>query len=110
MLRAGDVIKFFSGTIRDPKPKWHLCVSVEQGWFFRINTSGRWGEPFALSAAENPCLKHDCYVELNAPVEIDDYEIEEALRTPANHKGRLSDTTLARFTEHIPTVRTIPKW
>ena len=109
MLRVGDVIVLFSGTIPDPKPKWHLCVSVGRGWFFRINTRGHWGPPFALSAAENPCLKHDCYIELNAPVQFDEYEIEEALRVPANYKGRLSDTTLARLAEHIPKVRTIPK-
>lgn len=107
MVRVGDVVVLFAGTIRTPKPKWHLCVSVGEGWFFRINSKPHWEPNFALSAFEDLCLEHDCFLELNVPVAFDDYEIDEALRVPANHKGRLSDETLSRLAASIETVSTL---
>ena len=109
MVQVGDVVVLFSGTIQNPKSKWHLCVSVGEGWFFRINTKPHWGPSFALSAEQDTCLDHDCFLELNVPVEFDEYEIDEALRYPANHKGQLTDSTLTELAEHIQTVTSIPK-
>ena len=84
-----------------------LCVSVERGWFFLMNTKSHWRPNFPLSATNDPCLDRDCFLHLNAPVEYANYAIEEALRFPDNHKGRLSNDTLGRFAEHIPTVPTL---
>ena len=106
-LRVGDVVVLHAGTIGTPKLKWHLCVSVGDNRFLRINTKPHWPPNFPLSARSDPCLEHDSYLELNAPVWFDDLEIDDALRYPNNHKGRLSDETLRALAQHIPSVRTL---
>lgn len=107
MLNVGDVVVLFSGTINNPKYKWHLCVCVSEGWFLRINSRPHWRPHFLLPEAENPFLEYDCYLELRGIIEYDDSEIEEALRVPSNHKGRLSNSTLQKLIDHLPSVPTL---
>jgi hypothetical protein len=107
MLRAGDVVVLFDGTIRPPKHKWFLCVSPANGWFLRINTKEIFRPCFALRAREDPCIEHDCFIELRGRIEFDRYDIDESLKYPANHKGRLTDRTLRRLVEHLPQAPTL---
>lgn len=107
MLRVGDVVVLFDGTIRPPKHKWFLCVSVRHSWFLRISTEDRWRPSFPLRAADNPCIEHDSFLELRGRIEYDDYEIGESLRYPDNHKGRLPDATIRALLGRLPTVVTM---
>lgn len=93
-LRAGDVVRLFDGTTTPQKQKLFVCVYVGDGWFFRVNSKSHWRPNMPLSATADPCLAHDCFVELRGVIEYDDTEVDDALRVPANRLGRLSDATL----------------
>ena len=106
-LTAGDIVVLFDGTVRPPKHKWFLAAYVAEGWFFRLNSNPRWRPNFELLQSENSCLENDCYLELNGKIEFWEGEIEQSLRYPDNHKGRLSDDTIRVLITHLPTVKTL---
>lgn len=66
-LEAGSVIKIYDGRTRPKKVKWHVCVVPSRRWFFRINSSPLWKPHHPISAADNPFLEHDSFVELAQP-------------------------------------------
>ena len=108
MLAVGDVIVLYDGLIDSPKNKFFLCVSVEDGWYLRINTQSHWKPHFMLSATENTCLDHDSFLELRGVIEHDDLLIEESIADDArNRRGRLTDDTLVAFAAMLPGVKTL---
>jgi hypothetical protein len=54
------------------------------------------------------CLDHDSYLELRGVIEIDEYELDEAMRWSGNHLGRLSSITLRLVIDHVTTARQLP--
>ncbi len=106
-LSAGDIVVLFDGTIRPPKHKWFVAAYVAEGWFFRLNSKPHWRPNFELPASQNPCLEDDCYIELRGIIEYWEGEVEQSLRYPDSHKGRLSDDTIHAFIAHLPTVNTL---
>lgn len=80
MLNALEVIIVDDSLVTPPKPKMWVCVECDLGIFFRIN-SKPWGIAYPIkSGAEHPWLKHDSFIELGHPLELDEYAIEESLR------------------------------
>jgi hypothetical protein len=107
-LEAGDVVLLHDGTVTPPKTKLFLCVDVEDCWFFRINTKRHWKPNFPLPLRGNEhCLDHDSFLELRGIIEYFDIEVEEALKYPHNHRGKLSDDTLRALLNYLPTVKTL---
>ncbi|MHC8509665.1 MAG: hypothetical protein ACYYKD_09810 [Rhodospirillales bacterium] len=96
MPEPGDVIWLSADTLGLPKSKMHVCVCVEDGWYFRINTKGHFAASFLISAAENPFLKHDSHIECGAILEVDEYETRET-----KIAGTLSSATIASLMVHI---------
>ena len=106
-LTAGDIVVLFDGTISPPKHKWFLAVYIAEGWFLRLNSRAHWRPNFKLLRRENECLESDCYIELSTILEFYEGEIDESLRYPDNHKGRLADKTIRALIDHLPTVSTL---
>lgn len=106
-LTAGDIVVLFDGTISPPKYKWFLAVYVAEGWFLRLNSRAHWRPNFKLLRQENECLASDCYIELSTILEFYEGEIDESLRYPDNHKGRLADDTIHALITHLPGVATL---
>ena len=77
MLVTGDVIWVFDRTTRPAKNKMIVCLSFANGWFLRINTSGRFRPAVFIDNARNPWLDHNSYVECTL-LEFDEFEIEES--------------------------------
>lgn len=96
MPRPGDVIWLSADTLSQPKLKMHVCVCVEDGWYFRINTKGHFAASFPISAVENPFLKHDSHIECGAVLEIDEYET-----AAAEIAGTLSSATITALMVYI---------
>lgn len=96
MLVTGDVIWVFDRTTRPAKNKMIVCLSFANGWFLRINTSGRFRPAVFIDNARNPWLDHNSYVECTL-LEFDEFEIEESLKNPRNPVGRL-------HTDHFATI------
>ncbi|MFN3970341.1 MAG: hypothetical protein ACK4L4_03075 [Gemmobacter sp.] len=88
MLRTFDVIWLFDRTTDPPKWRMNACVSWEDGWFLRINTRNSFRPCVAIDKACNPWLDHDSFVECNL-LEWDEFEMEEAMRSPRNPVGAL---------------------
>ena len=80
MLLALETILIPDQTIKPPGPKMVVCVAPEEGYFFRINSEPKWQQPVLLSAKDHPFLKHDSYLECGAPLDLDEYVVQEALR------------------------------
>jgi hypothetical protein len=105
---AGDIVLLFDATTRPPKPKLFLCVDAEECWFFRINTKPHWRPNFPLPLKGNEhCLDHDCFLELNGIIEYYEIEVEEALKYPNNHRGKLNDDTIGAVLNYLPSVKTL---
>lgn len=79
MLDFFEVIWVFDRTTRPQKRKMYVCLSFEDGWFLRVNTSDRYRPCVAIQTFNNDWLDHDSYVEC-ALLEVDEFEIEDALR------------------------------
>jgi hypothetical protein len=57
-----------------------VCVEPERGFFFRINSEGKWQIPVPIARADHPgFLDHDSHIECGDPFELDDYVIEQSL-------------------------------
>lgn len=88
---TGDVIRLFDGTTKPPKPKRFICVYAGEGWFLRINTESHFKPCVPLRQAEFPkILEHDSHLELRAPIEFADEEVEKARNDPKAYLGRLT--------------------
>lgn len=80
LVEALDVVRIHDGCIRPPGPKMIVCVEPELGFFFRINTEGKWQHPVKLSKLpDHPFLDHDSYLECGDPLDLDDYMLQQAL-------------------------------
>jgi hypothetical protein len=81
MLLPLDVIWIPDATIKPPGPKMVVCVEPACGFFFRINTEPKWQQPVKLvRVPDHLFLKHDSYLECGAPLDLDDFIVEEAVR------------------------------
>ena len=80
MLNFFEVIWVFDRSIRPPNPKMYVCLSYEDGWFLRINTSDKFRPCVAIPQPTNVWLKHDSHIEC-ALLEVDEFEIDEYLMT-----------------------------
>lgn len=78
MLGFLDVIWVFDRTTRPPKNKMYVCLSFEEGWFLRINSSDKFRPCVALSQLGHAWLDHDSFIEC-ALLELDEFEIEDAV-------------------------------
>jgi len=59
-----------------------VCIEPNLGLFFRINTNPRWQTPVKLvKQPHHQFLAHDSYLECGDPLELDDYVIDECLRS-----------------------------
>ena len=80
MLGLFDVIWVYDRTITPQNWKMHVCLDFERGWFLRVNTRN-WHKPCVpIRVSDNPFLDHDSHIQC-VILEIDEYEIEEAIRT-----------------------------
>lgn len=82
------------------------CIPIRR-LVSQIEFKGPWRPCFPLSSAQNSCLERDCFVELNSVIEYWEGEIEDSLRYPSNHKGRLSDDAIRALISHLPSVDTL---
>lgn len=91
VLRPGDVILLFDGTIDPPKHKRFVCVVAAEGWFLRINSRRHFRPHCPVMARENPgCLDHDSFIELRGIIDYDLAEVAQALEaSDARILGRL---------------------
>ena len=78
MVSFFEVIWLFDRTTNPPKPKMMVCLSYDDGFFLRINTSDKFRPCVAISNAENTWLDHDSYIEC-ALLEIDEFELDESV-------------------------------
>lgn len=75
-----DVIWIRDAFIKPPGPKMMVCVEPALGLFYRINTEAKWQIPVLITKADNKFLKWDSYLEVGAPLEYDDYVIDQSPR------------------------------
>lgn len=87
-LATGDVIWTFDRTTRPPKAKMMVCLSFDDGWFLRINSSGKFRPAVPIDKTRNPWLDHDSHIECTL-LELDEYEIQDSLKDPRNPCGKL---------------------
>ncbi len=80
MLLALEVIWIPDQTIKPPGPKMVVSVAPVQGYFFRINSEPKWQQPVLLLAKDHDFLKRDSYLECGAPLDLDDYVVQQSLR------------------------------
>jgi hypothetical protein len=73
-----------------------VCVEPEAGYFFRINSEPKWQGPVLLKKVENAFLKHDSYLECGAPLDLDEYIVNEALREKGVI-GRVNDKVVVEI-------------
>lgn len=107
MISTGDVIWDYDGTIRPPKRKMCVCICPDNGFFFRINSSGHWNGSVPISQKTySDFLHHDSYVECNGPLEIDDTSINESIRVDGII-GTLNDSDLTLILECVMLSRTL---
>lgn len=66
-----------------------VCIDADLGLYFRINTRGNYQVPVKLERARHPFLDHDSYLECGDPLELDDYVIEEGMRSHRGLVGRV---------------------
>lgn len=57
-----------------------VCIEPALGMFFRINTKP-WQTPVLLEKRRHAFLKWDSFLECGEPLELDDYVVEEAVRS-----------------------------
>lgn len=80
VLAALDVIWIWDGFIKPPGPKMVVCIEPTLGFFYRINTEGKWQVPVPILKTDHPFLNHDSFIECGEPFELDDYLIDESIR------------------------------
>ncbi len=79
-LQTLDVVWIHDECIRPPGPKMLVCITPEQGLYFRINTRGHWQHSIPLAQRDHPnVLSHDSHLECGQPIELDDYLVDQAL-------------------------------
>lgn len=93
MLLPLEVIWIPDQTIKPPGPKMVVCVEPDAGYFFRINSEPKWQKPVLLELSENNFLDHDSYLECGAPLDLDEFIINESLRA-RGIIGRVSDKVI----------------
>ena len=79
-LSALDVIWIWDGFIKPPGPKMVVCIEPASGFFYRINTKGKWQVPVPILKKDHSFLKHDSFIECGDPFELDDYIVDESIR------------------------------
>lgn len=52
-----------------------VCIDADMGFFFRINSEGKWQYPVHILKSENEWLKWDSYIECGEPLELDEYTV-----------------------------------
>ena len=57
-----------------------VCIEPASGFFFRINSEGKWQTPVVIRKRDHPFLARDSAIECGNPFELDDYVIEESIR------------------------------
>jgi len=75
-----DVIWLYDRATRPQKEKMQVCIDYDEGWFLRINTRNVIRPCVPISKALNGFLDHDSHIDCSLHI-IDEYEIEEVLRT-----------------------------
>jgi hypothetical protein len=93
MLKAFDVIRIHDGTTTPPKPRMVVCIHYENGWYYRI-TSKKWLPCLQLLKIDHPFLDHDSFLECGQPLELSDYEIQNAMNK-FGKIGHINDKTKA---------------
>lgn len=88
MLTTGQVLWVFDRTTEPQKFKMMVCISAADGWFLRINSSGKFRPAVPIDVGRNPWLHHDSHVECNLLM-LDEFEIEDSLRNDRNPCGQL---------------------
>jgi len=78
VLSLLDVILVYDLETNPQKHKYHVCVCVDEGLFFRINTANWWQPSFPILVSDNPFLRHDSHVQCIL-LEHDDYIIRESI-------------------------------
>lgn len=104
VLETGDVIWVFDRTTDPPKPKMMVCLSSEDGWFLRVNSSGRFRPAVPIDKGRNPWLDHDSHVECNLLL-LDDFEVQDSLQNPRNPVGQLHHDHFAAIVKEIMGLR-----
>jgi hypothetical protein len=66
-----------------------VCISeVALGFFFRINSKSGWQKSLPLARIpHHTFLHHDSFLECGAPLELDEYIVEESLRLSGTALG-----------------------
>jgi hypothetical protein len=69
---------------KPPKPKFALCVCVEDGYFVWINSEARrhGNDQLPLAAGCHQLVRHDSYLDLSRVVAHPTHEIEDAREFP----------------------------
>ncbi len=105
MIEVGEVILVHDPFVNPPKRKFQVCVSVSECLYLRINTRGHWNDSLKIPVARNDFLEQDRHIECGSLLEIDDYEIEEALKERPGIIGRLSNEDLLAVLERCKASR-----
>ena len=94
-MRALEVIYVYSAVANPPKPKFVVCVEPECNFFFYINSRGHHHISTPLiKEPDHQWLDHDSFVQVNAPLEFDDYIIDSDIEEHGI-VGRVSDECAA---------------
>ena len=57
-----------------------VCIDVDEGLFFRINSEPKWQKSVAIKLEDHPeFLKWDSVIECGEPLEFDEYTVDEAI-------------------------------
>lgn len=105
MLGFFDVIWVFDRTTQPQKYKMYVCLSYEDGWFLRINSTDRYRPCVAIYRSENAWLDHDSFIEC-ALLEVDEFEIDEAI-TRGGIVGVVGSSLTSSIAETLLSVRTL---
>jgi hypothetical protein len=80
MISLLDVIWIDDETVDPPHPKMVVCVNVQDGWFFRINSLDKIRPCIHLTKTpDHSFLHHDSFLDC-CLLELDDYIISESVK------------------------------
>lgn len=79
MLALLETIWIYDGLINPPHPKMVVCMSPEDGWFFRINSRPHF-KPCVplLREPDHQWLDHDSHLQCSILM-LDDYVVDAAI-------------------------------
>jgi hypothetical protein len=84
-----------------------VCVEPTCGFFFRINSKPKWQQPVKLvRAPDHTFLAHDSYLECGAPLDLDDYIVEEAIREKGI-VGKISEALVPQIVAAVVAAKSI---